>query len=78
MADDLGNDLKQLLGIRDASTVQEALALSTAFQETSARKLIGSVDKLARSTTRIGFATWVLVSLTTVLAVFTAVLVWAR
>ena len=81
--DDLGGDLKQLLDIAQADTTQLAVALSTALQEGSSRKLIQGVDRLnvsvaalAKSTIRLGMATWVLVALTTVLAVLTGVLVW--
>ena len=79
--DDLGGDLKQLLDIAQADTTQLAVALSTALQEGSSRKLIQgrlnvSVAALAKSTIKLGMATWVLVALTTVLAVLTGVLVW--
>lgn len=43
---DLGNDLKHLLGIAEADTTQKAMALATALQEASSRKLIQGVQEL--------------------------------
>ena len=81
--DNLGDVVRQILEIAEADTTQRAVALSTALQEGSSRKLIQGIDQLnnsvtalARSTARLGWATWVLVALTIVLAVLTGVLVW--